>query len=103
MPIMRSLAKSGFARKTVVCLLVGTVLFTVFAEIYIRVHYAAVMPRSPEPQTDRIYRTMAAFGTAVYVNKQEIDRVDFVNYDLVSVSGIFMLLLYYLKARLKWF
>src|ERR1700733_13906081 len=101
--MMGFLAKSGVAKRTVVSLLVATVLFTVAAEIYIRVHYAAVMPRSPEPQTGRIYRTMAAFGTAVYVNKQEIDRVDFVNYDLMSVSAIFMLLLYYLKARLKWF
>ena len=99
----RFLDNKNVGKKTLVCLLVGTVVFTFAAEIYIRIRYAAVMPRSPEPQTGRVYRTMVAWGNVVYVNKQEIERVDFVNYDLMSVSGIFMLLLYYLKARLKWF
>jgi hypothetical protein len=100
---MRLPAGRAIARWGIVCVLAGTILFTVSAELYIRFHYAAVMPRFPEPQAGRIYRTMAAFGAAVYVNKCEIDKVNFVNYYLMGISGIFVLVLYYLKARLGWF
>jgi hypothetical protein len=103
MSMIQSLGNNAFAKKILVGLLAGTVVFTVAAEIYLRFHFAAAMPRSPDPLSGRTYRTMAVYGSAVYVNKQELDRVDFVNYDLMSVSGIFMLVLFYLKARLKWF
>jgi hypothetical protein len=36
--------------------------YTGFSELYIRFHYAEVMPRSPQPETGRIYAMPAQYG-----------------------------------------
>ncbi|MGB2592813.1 MAG: hypothetical protein WBG02_19650 [Candidatus Acidiferrum sp.] len=99
--IIEFLTRNKIARRTLLIIMGGTVLFTAVALLWIRVRYAAVMPHVPQPQTGRIYRTMAAFGTAVYVSEKELDWVNFVSYDLMEVSGIFMLILYFLVTKLK--
>jgi hypothetical protein len=61
------------------------------------------MPRSPQPETGRTYRITAQYGAAVYVNKQELDRLNFVKYDLTTLSGVGMLALFLVGTRLGWF
>ncbi|MGB2593148.1 MAG: hypothetical protein WAJ96_21055 [Candidatus Acidiferrum sp.] len=101
--IIEFLTRNKVARRILFIVMGGTVLFTAVALLWIRVRYAAVMPHVPQPQTGRIYRTMAAFGTAVYVSEKEHDWANFVSYDLMGVSGVFMLVLYFLVAKLrKW-
>jgi hypothetical protein len=102
-PLPKPAGNSGIAKRVVVSLLVGTVLFTVGALIYTSVHYASAMPQYPRPETGNVYRVTAANGTTVYVNKREFDWNNFICYDLMGLSGIFMLVLYYLKVTLKWF
>ena len=91
------------AKIVLICLLGGTSLFTLAASIYIPFHYAAVMPRSPQPETGRIYPIKAQYGVVVYVNKKELDRRDFVRYYLTSVCGVGGLLFFFLGTRLGWF
>jgi hypothetical protein len=101
--IIEFLANRKFARRALICILGGILVISFATTLYTRVHYAAVMPQSPQPQSGRIYRTMAGFGTSVYINKQEQDWVNFVDYDLMTVSGICALVLVFLVMRLKRF
>ncbi len=48
----------------------GIGFFTLGANIYIPFHYAAVMPRTPQPEAGRIYRMTAQYGTVVYVDER---------------------------------
>jgi hypothetical protein len=100
---MRLDANQKIIKRAILCLLAGTVRFTVIAGIYMRIHYAAVMPRSPEPQTGRIYGTMAALEAKADVNKKEIHRRYAIDYNLGAASVLIMFLVYYLRIRLKWF
>lgn len=97
------LRKSKFAKFVLIGLLGGTCLFTVAAIIYVRFHYAAVMPRSPQPETGRIYPVKAQFEAVVYVNKQELQWRDFVEDDLPPVCGVGGILMFLLGSYLGWF
>lgn len=44
-------------------------------------------PRTPDPQTGRVYPTGAAYGTLVYATKKESDWQNFVHYDLMTAVG----------------
>jgi hypothetical protein len=101
--IIEFLAKSKVVKTTLTGLVCGIVLFTLAASIYIPFHYAAVMPRSPQPESGRIYRITAQYGAVVYVNRQELGRCDFVKYDLTTASGVGVLALFFLGSRLGWF
>jgi hypothetical protein len=72
------LRKSNFAKSALIGLLGGVCLFTLAAIIYVRFHYAAVMPRSPEPETGRIFPVKAQFEVVVYVNERELQWRNFV-------------------------
>ena len=97
------IARNKFTKIIFVSIVLGTVFFGLAANIYIPFHYAAVMPRSPQPETGRIYRVTAQYGAVVYVNKQELDRLDFAKYDLTIASAVGMLALFFVGMRLGWF
>ena len=101
--MMQFLAKSKVAKIGLIGLVCGTGLVTLAAGIYIPFHYAAVMPRSPQPETGRIYPMKAQYQVVVYVNKRELDRWDFVKYDLLSASAVGAFVLFFLGTRLGWF
>lgn len=71
--------------------------------MFLPLHYAGVMPRSPQPDSGRIYRVAVGSGIDVYLNKSDTHLLDLVEYKLSAVAvGCMFVLLYYLK-RLKWF
>lgn len=103
MSVMEFLSCNSVARRALLIFLAAIFLFAVALGIYIHVHYSGVMPHSPQLQTGRIYRMVLNHGSAVYVNKQELDRADFVFYDLFSVGVVCFGLLAFLRLRLKKF
>ena len=96
-------ARGRIVKIVVMGLVCGTVLSSLVANTYIPFRYAAVMPRSPQSETGRIYPITAQYGAVVYINKQELDRFNFVRYDLAILSGIGMLVLFLLGTHLGWF
>jgi len=97
------ITRNKFTKIIFVSIVLGTVFFGLAANIYIPFHYAAVMPRSPQPETGRIYRVTAQYGAVVYVNKQELDSLDFAKYGLKIASAVGMLTLFFVGMRLGWF
>jgi hypothetical protein len=78
-------------------------LLTLTSALYIEFHYSAVMPRTPQPETGRIYpKWFKSAGGCVYVNKAELDRSDFVEYRLFPLFGLSMLLGFGIGVRLGW-
>jgi hypothetical protein len=57
------------------------------ADLYIRFHYAAAMPRASQPETGRIFPVPAQYGGTVYVTQAELKRREFVRYDLTYLFG----------------
>ena len=62
-------------------------LLSISADLYIRFHYAAAMPRAPQPETGRIFPVPAQYGGTVYVTQAELKRREFVRYDLTYIFG----------------
>jgi hypothetical protein len=77
---IEKLRSSKALRTAVLALCLATISFTGLSALYIRFHYAEVMPRSPQPETGRIYPMPAQYGGTVYVSRAELDRSDFVKY-----------------------
>jgi hypothetical protein len=96
-------ARSKIVRNLVMGAVVTLGFVTLASDIYIRFHYAAVMPRSPQPQSGRIYGIPAQYGGVVYVNKKELELRNFVRETLTSIFGVSMLLAFILATRLRWF
>jgi hypothetical protein len=103
MSMIQFLSKRKITRRVVMSIVFGLGFLTLASNIYIRFHYASVMPRSPQPQSGRTYGIPAQYGGVVYVSKQELDRRDFVENDLVTVFGVGMILLVIVEAGLGWF
>ena len=95
--------KSRIAKIAVLGLVSGIILFDLVANTYIPFRYAAVMPRSPQPEAGRIYRVTAQYGAMVYVNKQELARYNFITKDLMILSAVCMFSAVLLGMRLGWF
>jgi len=91
-----------YAKRAVAGAVLAFCLSVVILNLYTAVHYYSVMPRGPQPETGRVYPTMAAYGARVYVKEREHDWLDFLHYDLTSAGAVSMLLLYALRTR-KWF
>ncbi len=90
--------------KRAVVLLLFAVVVVIFGAIFVvPLHYAAVMPRTPQADIGQIYRVMVGSGIHVYLNKREVDVLDFLDYRLSGVAVSCMFLLLYLKLRRKWF
>ncbi len=99
----RFLAKSKVVKIVLVGFVGGMSLLTLTSMLYISFHYAAVMPRSPQRETGRIYPIKAQYEVVVYVNEQELRVRNFVKYDMTTVSAVSGLLLFFLGSRLGWF
>ena len=68
-------------------------LFSSVARIATAFYYSARMPQFPDPASGRIYRTVAAYNSAVYVTRRELQWVDLLNYDLMTLVGFGVVLL----------
>jgi hypothetical protein len=88
----------------------SAVLFVAFAatclsgssELYLRFHYAGVMPRSPQAENGRVIPIPAQYGGTIYVTKAEFDRRDFVRYDIDPISFVLVILCFSAGAWLGW-
>jgi len=89
-PPAKSLLKQR-VRTAVRGLVGGVILLTLVANLYIRFHYAASMPRSPQPQTGRIHPVPAQYGGIVYVNAKEYNTRNFIEQTLTSISSTMLL------------
>ncbi len=69
-------------KKIVVMLWLAMAAFTAIATIGTSFYFLAEMPRSPSPETGRVYPAVAANNTRVYVNRTELGWQDFLHYDL---------------------
>ncbi len=69
-----------------VVLWLAAAAFTAPATIGTSFYFLAEMPRSPHPETGRVYPVGAAYNNLVYVNKTELAWQDFLEYDLGTVS-----------------
>jgi hypothetical protein len=97
-----SILKGDVVNVAVVAAAFAIILFTVAAAIYIRFDYAAVMPRSPQPESGRVYPIKAQYGGVVYVNERELERYDFIKYDLMTVSAVSSLVVFGIGWSLGW-
>ncbi len=97
------LSKTKVVKIILICFVGSMSVVTLFAMIHIPFHYAAVMPRSPQPETGRVYAIKAQYELIVYVNKKELDRRDFVEYKLMPITGVSAVLLFLLGTRCGWF
>ena len=96
------LRSSKSLRAAVTIVFMAAICISGFSELYIRFHYAAVMPRSPQPGIGRVYPMPAQYGGTIYVNKAELDRRDFVRYDLDPISMVIAILCFSVGAWLGW-
>jgi hypothetical protein len=103
MSMIQLLARSRIAKLALIGIVGAASFFTLAANVYVRFHYAAVMPRSPQRETGRIYPIPAQYGGVVYVNKRELDRRDFVRNDLATACAVGGILLFFLGTRAGWF
>ncbi len=89
------------SKRLTVYLLIGVAVCTFITRIYVQIWFADVMPHSPQPMTGRVYREMAAFGTAVYLNKSEVHFMRALDIGFILSIGL-LFVVYYLRNRLKW-
>jgi hypothetical protein len=99
---VQRLRQSKALRRAFLILVVSTGFLAVSANLYIRFHYAAVMPRSPQSETGRIYAVPAQYGGTVYVSRAELDRRNFVEDDLIPIFGVVMVLYFCVGTGLGW-
>lgn len=66
-------------RRVVVALLIAVVFGGVLSSVYIDISYDASMPRVPQPDTGRVYLLVVNHGAHVYVNREELNRANFVH------------------------
>jgi hypothetical protein len=98
----QNLKQNKTLRRGFAILAISTGFIALGANLYIRFHYTAVMPRSPQPQTGRIYAIPAQYGGTVYVNRVELDRRNFVSTYFFPVFGVVMVLYFSVGTSLEW-
>ena len=76
--------KSRVVRLVFRTLVFGLGFITLATNLYVRFYYASAMPRSPQPETGRVYVIPALYGGSVYVTQKEYERRIFVRDDLKS-------------------
>jgi hypothetical protein len=76
--------------------------FTFFGNMYIRFHYASVMPRIPQPDSGRVYPIPAQYGGTIYVNQAELDRRNFLSNQMTSAFAVVMVFTIGLGMYLEW-
>jgi len=88
-------------RRALVILLATVFLFCVSWQLWIHLSYSANMPRSPEPDTGRIYRVVVNHGAEVYVTRAELNWCDFAQNETYWIEFSILGLLGYLRVRYK--
>lgn len=101
--MIQFLRESRIVKIALVGFVGGMSLLTLTSMLYVSFHYAAVKPRSPQPDTGRIYPVRAQYEVVVYVNKRELRYRNFVKYDLTTMTAVSGLLFFFLGTRLGWF
>ena len=81
---------------------VALCFLTLTSGLYIEFRYSAVMPRSSQQESGRIYPMWFKSGGTVYVNRKERDRSDFVEYRLMPLFGLSMLFGFGIGVHLGW-
>ncbi len=99
---IEKLASNKTFRALVMIVFASSIFAPGFAELYVRFHYAEVMPRSAQPGTGRIYPLPAQYGGTIYVNKTELDRRDFLIHRLEPISAMIMMLCFGVAAWSGW-
>lgn len=94
--------QNKFTKTVFMCLVIALGLSTLISELYFEFHYSAVMPHSPQPEIGRIYPQWFKSGGTVYLNRQERDRINFVEYRLMPAFGLTMLLGFGIGVRQRW-
>jgi cell division protein YceG involved in septum cleavage len=89
--------KMKLARQTLIVLLVVTVFASILTCAYIHISYGASMPRTPQPEAGRIYLLRVNHGTLVYVNREELDRANFVFHTIFLLGMCSVLALAFIK------
>jgi len=84
-------------RQTMIVLLVITVFASILTVTYIHLSYGASMPRTPQPGVGRIYLLRVNHGTLVYVNREELDRANFVFHTVFLLGMCSVLALAFIK------
>jgi hypothetical protein len=90
-------------RHVIEIMLTAVFFTTVGLGVFIHIHYADTMPRSPQPEAGRINRMMVNHGYIVYVTDDELRRAnDILNgwiHD-VGTTSFFLLVAVELRWRL---
>jgi hypothetical protein len=94
--------RTKLAKTVFTTYVVALCFLTLISGLYIEFLYSAVMPRSPQSETGRIYPKWFKSGGTVYVNRKERDRSDFAEYRLMRLVGLSMLLGFGMGVRLGW-
>ena len=85
-------------------LLSGVPMLTLLGVFTLLFYYSIAMPRSPQPETGRIYRMRGPqYGNWVYVNKLELDRWNFFEDYMMPSSVASAFVLFLIGRRLGWF
>jgi cell division protein YceG involved in septum cleavage len=95
--VITSRDRMKLARQTLIVLLVVTVFASVLTCAYIHISYGSSMPRTPQPEVGRIYPLRVNHGTLVYVNRQELDRANFVFHPVFLFGMCSVLALAFIK------
>jgi len=72
--------------------LFGVVLAFFAARIVTLVYFWNCMPRSPEPQTGKIYPATAAWNTLVYVTRRQFAWQNILENYLMTIVGVVLVL-----------
>lgn len=94
--------RNKFTRIVFTSLLFAIAFLTLASSFYIGFRYSVVMPRSPQPETGRIYPMRFKGAGTVYVNRDELGRSDFVEYRLMPLFAVTMMLYFGVGTRLGW-
>jgi hypothetical protein len=94
--------RNKFTKVVLTSLLLAVAFLTLTSAFFIEFRYPAVMPRSMQPETGRIYPMRFKGQGTVYVNREELDRSDFVEYRLMPIFGVTMMLYFGIGTRLGW-
>ena len=83
-------------------LVICTGVIAVGATLYVPFHYAAVMPRAPQPETGRLFPIPAQYGGTIYVNRAELNCRNFVANYPMPIFGVIMVLYVSVGTRVGW-
>jgi hypothetical protein len=102
MLLTTDLRKNKALKVVLLSLVAVSGFLSICGDSYVRFHYAAVMPRVPQPETGRIYPVPAQYGGTIYLNQEELRLRDFVRYELTYIFVGSMILCFGIGTSLGW-